>query len=145
MDNSETPKQFEIILDSWQSLKVVGKSMTGEIDSMFGRKIELLKDDKLQTILVVSPSYSATDTNGNTVDAECEIFINVYKYEFPFNEIEIYGLFCHAYIAFYHIIANEIIRQDIRLNDEIFKPTKTIPSFDMVKDEIRDELNKIYE
>lgn len=139
------PNQFEVILDQYQNTTVEGQNLSGEIDFMFGRIINLLDGrEDLKTVLVVTPSIVAADTDGNTVEASAEIIVNIYKYGHNFTEIDLYGLFCHAYIVFYHVITMEIQRKDIRLNDKPYIPTKTIPSFEEVKDDIIREIKKVY-
>ena len=141
----ERPNQFEVILDQYQNTKVEGSSLNGDIDFMFGRNINLLDGGQdLKTVFVVTPSITAVDTEGKTVEASAEIILNIYKYGYKFTDIDLYGLFCHAYIVFYHIITAEILKRNIFHNNKPYVPTKTIPSFEEVKDEITMALNKIY-
>ena len=145
MENQDIPIQFEVILDQFQNVKVSGGNLIGDIDYMFGRKIVLFpQDENLKTILLITPSITAADTHGTTVETEVEIIMNIYKYEYRFTAIDLYGLFCHAYIVGYHVIRSEIERQNILHNDQIYRPTMTIPSFEGVKDDIFRELKNVY-
>jgi len=142
---SSAPKQFEVILDHFDKVKVSGGNLIGDIDYMYASDIKLFKpDEELKTIFLVTPSIISTDTNGTIVEMEAEIMINVYKYEHPFTDIDLYGLFCHAYIVGYHVIRLELQKQNIMHNDEVYHPTMTIPTFDGVKDAIYRELGKVY-
>ena len=145
MENTDAPKQFEVILDQFQNVKVIGGNLKGDIDYMFSLNLALFPpDEKLKTIFLVTPTIITTDTSGTIVEMQAEIILNIYKYDHPFTAIDLYGLFCHAYIVGYHVIQNEIIRLNILHDDEIYIPTKTIPSYEAVKGNITTELKKVY-
>lgn len=142
---SNIPQQFEVIFEYYDTPKVEGENLNGELDYMYKYFITLFAaDEKLKTVFTVKHIISTADSHGYSVDSEVEIVMNIYKYEYPFADVDLYGLFCHAYIVSYHVITAEINRKNILHDGQPFKPTMSVPSFDKVKDEIREEIKKVY-
>lgn len=139
--------QFEFITNYVQNTKVVltGEKLIGDIDFMYANSIKLFpSDEELKTIFIITTALVTTDTSANTVDAETELMILAYKYEFNFEVEDLYGLFCYATIFNYLTLTNDIRDKGIMHNDEFYRPTVVVPSFDKMRDEIVRVRNRAY-
>ena len=145
MQKEYTPHQFEFIIDYSQNVKaeLKGNELSGDIDFMYGRLIDLFHiDPDLKTIFKVNTSLVTVDTTGNTVEAENETIMNIYKYEHQFNVDDLYGLFCYATIMNYKAITQAICDNNITHNGVLYKPTVVIPTLEAIKNDLLSEIEK---
>ena len=147
MDLNGQPVQFEFIINRPQNTTAVlnGDRLIGDIDSMYANSVTLYQTDKeLKSILLFNTSFVVTDTDGHTIDASTDLMINVYNYEHKLGVEEIYGLCSYATIFNYMTLTNFINSKGFLHNDEIYRPTVIVPSFDKMKEQIIQTRNKAY-
>ena len=147
MDLNGQPVQFEFIINRPQNTTAVlnGDRLIGDIDSMYANSVTLYQTDKeLKSILLFNTSFVVTDTDGHTIDASTDLMINVYNYEHKLGVEEIYGLCSYATIFNYMTLTNFINSKGFLHNNEIYRPTVIVPSFDKMKEQIIQTRNKAY-
>ena len=147
MDLDGQPNQFEFIINNPDKTNAVltGEKLIGDIDSMYSNSVTLLPTDKeLKSILLFNTSFVVTDTYGHTIEASTDFMVNVYNYEHKLGIEEIYGIFTYATIFNYMTLTNFINSKGFLHNDEIYRPTVVIQSFDNMKDRIIEARNKAY-
>ena len=147
MDLDGQPNQFEFIINKPEKTNAVltGDKLIGDIDSMYSNSVTLLPtDEELKSILLFNTSFVVTDTDGHTIEASTDLMINVYNYEHKLGIEEIYGLCSYATIFNYMTLTNFINSKGFLHNDEIYRPTVIIPSFDKMKEQIIKARNKAY-
>lgn len=147
MDLDGQPNQFEFIINKPDKTNAVltGDKLIGDIDSMYSNSVTLLPTDKeLKSILLFNTAFVVTDTDGHTIEASTDLMVNVYNYEHKLGIEEIYGIFTYATIFNYMTITNFINSKAFLHDEEIYRPTVVIPSFDNMKDRIIEARNKAY-
>ena len=142
----EHPEQFEFITNYVQNTNAVlkGEKLTGDLDFLTACNISLLIHPELAAIFTVKTSLSTTDTDGHTVDAESELVMNVYKYGFRFDLIELYGLYCYATIFNYYTLATKMVENNIMHDEAHYKPTIVVHSLNQMEKQILEVLHKAY-
>lgn len=143
----EIPEQFELIENYVQNtiVKLTGTQLVGELDFMFRNTPVLYPTDpELKIIFTVKTEITASDVHGHSVEASTDMIFNVYNYENDMRLPELYGLYCCAVISNHYIILNKIIAEGIKHNDEIYKPTIIVPSFQKAKPDLVFARNKAY-
>lgn len=147
MIKSNSPSQFEFITNYVKNIKVElkGEKLIGDLDFMFKRELRLFPEDvELKTIYTVKTLIITADTYANTVEAEVELIINIYKYGHKMTVYDLYGMFCYATIFNYMTLTNEMIKNNIFHNEEFYKPTIIVPSFEVVEEDILDIMRGAY-
>jgi len=126
-------------------IELKGKNLIGEIDFMHSDIIKLYPvHPDVASVMAVETSIFTTDTDGNTVEAETTLIINIHNYEQNLDILKIYGLFCYGTIFNYMTIKNTILQNDIKHDDSIYIPTVIIPSFQTMEQQIIEEMKRAY-
>lgn len=143
---AEYPEQFEFITNYVQNTNVElkGNQLTGEIDFMTACNMNLIIHPELASIFTVKNSLVTTDTDGNIVEAESEVVMNIHKYDFRFEVSDLYGLYCYATIFNFYMLATKMVEKEIMHNDVHYKPTMIVHSLAQMEQEILKVLNKAY-
>ncbi len=144
---SDTTQQLEFIGSYFNDPKVEikGNNLTGDVDFMTAYNISLIPHQELAIIFTVKTSLFTSDTNGNTVEAESELVMNIYKYGAKPTLTDLYGLYCSGTIANFYKITGTIKDKGIMKDNVFYVPTIIVHSIEYMKEHLLDVLNKAYE
>lgn len=126
-------------------VELTGEKLSGDIDFFHKRELRLFpENEELKTVYIVNTGIISADIDTNSVEAEVELIINVYKYGHKMTAQELYGLFCYATIFNYMTMRTQMIEKNIYHDDDFYRPTIIVPSFEDVENDILEIMRAAY-